>query len=214
MTSQIIAIGFVAVALFVGSMTACRPRIDSRTPSPTRAVPAHAADFDAGVEAYKLGDYATALPIFRQLADQGNAFAQYNLGLMYTRGEGVPQDYKEAVKWYRKAADQGQAKAQVSLGFMYLDGNGVTQDYAVAARWFRKAADQGNALAQARLGLMYWFGRGVAQDYVQAHMWFNLAAARGLKLGRKNRDSLAKQMTPAQIAEAQKIAQGWKPKGQ
>ncbi len=60
---------------------------------------------------------------------------------------------------------------------------------------------------------MYHNGRGVTQDYVQAHMWFNLAAARGLKFPEKRRDRLAKKMTPAQIAEAQKLAREWKPKG-
>ncbi len=60
---------------------------------------------------------------------------------------------------------------------------------------------------------MYSKGWGVPQDYVQAHMWYNLAAERGLKLGREYRDSLAKQMTPEQIAEAQRLAREWKPKG-
>ncbi len=79
MTSQKIAIGLVAVALFVGSMTA------------------HAADYSAGYEAYQRGDYATALRIMRELADQGDALAQFNLGLMYEYGRGVARDYKEAV---------------------------------------------------------------------------------------------------------------------
>ncbi len=76
MTSQKIAIGLVAVALFVGVVTA------------------HAADFDAGVNAYQRGDYATALRIFRQLADQGSADAQSNLGVMYAYGQGVTRDYQ------------------------------------------------------------------------------------------------------------------------
>jgi len=195
MTSQKIAIGFVAVALFVGVVTA------------------HAADFDAGFKAYQRGDYDTALRIFRQLAEQGNASAQYNLGVMYLKGQGVAQDYTAAVRWYRKAADQNHAGAQDNLGVMYSQGWGVTQDYAAALRWYRKAADQGDANAQLNLGVMYTFGRGVTQDYVQALMWYNLAAARGLKLGRQNRDLLAKQMTPEQIAEAQRLAREWKPKG-
>ncbi len=136
MTSQKIAIGFVAVALFVGSMTA------------------HAADFSVGYEASQRGDYATALRIFRQLADQGNAAAQFNLGLMYRNGQGVPQDYKESVRWYRKAADQGNASAQTGLGYSYWKALGVTQDYAAAVRWFRKAADQGDAGGQVNLGNM------------------------------------------------------------
>jgi len=86
-------------------------------------------------------------------------------------------------------------------------------DYATALRIFRQLAEQGNANAQADLGSMYEKGQGVVQDYVQAHMWYNLGAARGNKPGRENRDLLAKQMTPAQIAEAQRLAREWKPKG-
>ena len=195
MTSQKIAIGLVAVALFAV------------------VVSVHAADYSEGVNAYQRGDYATALRIFRQLADQGSADAQSNLGVMYAYGQGVTQDYGAAVRWYRKAADQGYSSAQSDLGGMYRKGWGVPQDYAEAVKWYRKAADQGYAHAQYNLGVMYDKGLGVPQDYVQAHMWYNLAATRGLKLGRKSRDSLAKQMTPAQIAEAQRLAREWKPKG-
>ena len=66
-------------------------------------------NFNKGIAAYERGDYATALSLFRLAADQGLANAQYNLGVMYERGEGVPQDYKEAVRLYRLAADQGLA---------------------------------------------------------------------------------------------------------
>ncbi len=195
MTSQKIAIGLVVVTLFVGSVTA------------------YAAEFDVGVKAYQRGDYATAIQIFRQFADRGNAIAQNNLGLIYDYGKGVAQDYAEAAKWYRKAADQGYVRAQSNLGVMYDKGWGVAQDYGEALRWYRKAADQGYALAQDNLGTMYHFGTGVTRDYVQAHMWFTLAVAKGEILARKLRDSLAKQMTPAQIAVAQKLARKWKPKG-
>jgi len=95
----------------------------------------------------------------------------------------------------------------------------VTQDYAQAVKWYRKAAEQGDADAQFNLALMYDNGQGVPQDYVQAHMWLNLAAA-GLPPGEdrdsavKNRDIVAKLMTPAQIAEAQRLAGKWRPSGQ
>jgi len=79
----------------------------------------NAADYDAGVNAYQRGDYATALRIIRQIAAQGDATAQTSLGTMYLKGEGVPQDYAEAAKWYRKAADQGNASAQANIGVMY-----------------------------------------------------------------------------------------------
>ncbi len=97
---------------------------------------------------------------------------------------------------------------------MYGNGQGVPQDDAEAARWYRKAAEQGLAKAQYRLGIMYYKGQGVPQDYVQAHMWFNLAAA-GLPPGEYHdnaaeiRDLVAKLMTPAQIAEAQRLAREW-----
>ena len=177
------------------------------------------AGLDKGVAAYDRGDYAAALREWRPLAKQGNANAQYNLGIMYNNGRGVPQDFAEAVKWYRKAAEQGMAEAQVNLGvmYMYYNGHGVPQDLAEAVKWNRKAAEQGDAGAQYNLGVMYDNGQGVPQDYAQAHMWFNFAASRfppGAKrdIAVKNRDIVAKKMTSAQISEAQKLAGEWKPK--
>jgi uncharacterized protein len=142
------------------------------------AVPAVAEPFEDAKAAYNSGDYATALRLYRALADAGDLRAQNNLGRMYEQGQGVPQDNAMAVSWYRKAAEQGQATAQNNLG------------------------------------LMYEHGQGVPQDYVLAHMWLNLAASRfkppeGDKAIR-NRDRVAAMMTPAQLAEAQKMAREWK----
>ena len=146
--------------------------------------PAVGQDFQKGREAYERGDYATALREFRPLAEQGDAKAQYNLGLMYEEG-----------------------KFDVHLGY------GVPRDYAEALKWYRLSAEQGNALAQRNLGLMYANG-GVPLDYVQAHMWLNLAAAQGWGDAAKDRDIIAKRMTPAQIAEAQRMAREWLEKHQ
>ena len=152
-----------------------------------------------------------AVSACRLLADQGYAGAQYNLGVMYDHGQGVPQNYAEAAKWYRKAADQGYAVAQFNLGVMYNEGQGVPQNYAEATKWYRKAADQGHADAQYNLGFMYDDGQGVPQDYVQAHVWFNLAAAQGDANAAQDRDLMASMMTPAQIEKAQALAAAWKP---
>ena len=76
---------------------------------------AFSADFQKGLTAFQSGDYATALREWTPLAKQGNVVAQYNLGLLYDNGRGVPQDYKTAVKWYRLAAEQGDASAQYYL---------------------------------------------------------------------------------------------------
>lgn len=139
------------------------------------AAPVAAGPFEDATAAYEKRDYATALRLLRSLADQGDASAQYNLGVMYAKGHGVPQDYAEAAKWYRLAADQGDASAQFNLGIKYADG------------------------------------QGVPQDYVLSHVWFNLSAAQGNKIAAKNREVVVGRMTPAQIAEAQKLAREWRP---
>ena len=171
------------------------------------------ADFKAGVDAYRRGDYATALHEWQALAEQGHADAQYNLGLLYAKGQGVSKDDAQAQQWYEKAAAQGHADAQVNLGILYDYGRGVAQDYKKAVYWYRLSAKQGNELAQRQLGLMFERGDGVPQDHVQAYMWYTLGAANGAKRGAALRDALAKRMTPDQIAEAQQLAQEWKPKG-
>ena len=100
------------------------------------------AGVDEGVAALKRDDYATALRELRPLAEQGNAKAQYSLGLMYFASTGVPQDLAEAVKWYRKAAEQGYAKAEYNLGVMYRKGQGVPQDYVQTHMWYYLAASR------------------------------------------------------------------------
>ncbi len=108
-------------------------------------------------------------------------------------------------------ARRGNTTAQTNLGGMYYYGQGVAQDYGEALQWYRLAAAQGLAKAQAALGDMYGFGQGVAQDYIQAYTWWSLAAAIDTTAANK-RDKVAKMMTPAQIAAAQRLVQEWKPK--
>ncbi len=117
--------------------------------------------FDEAVAAYDRGDYATAVRGFLVHAEQGDATAQYKLGVMYYYGTGVPTDEAEAVRWYRLAAEQGHASAQFNLGAMYAIGEGVLKNEADAVRWYRLAAEQGHASAQFNLGLMYDEGEGV-----------------------------------------------------
>jgi TPR repeat protein len=121
------------------------------------------------------------------------------------------QDNATALRLCRPLAEQGDAMAQTTLGFIYEHGQGVTQDSTQAASWFRKAAEQGRAAAQTALGVMYESGLGVPPDNVLAHMWLNLAAAQGDGDAAKLPDSLARFMTPDQIAEAQRLAREWKP---
>ena len=172
------------------------------------------ADFQAGMTAHDREDYATALREWQPLAEQGDALAQYQVGMLYHKGRGVPQDDRQARKWYAKAAAQGQPKAQFSLGTLYFNGEGGSKDYQQALRWIRLAANQGEALAQTKLAIMYDDGNGLPKDKVQAYKWLSLAATNGDKPAPMLRDLLAKEMTPAQIAEAKKLASEWKPQGQ
>jgi len=139
-------------------------------------VPPAWADFQAGMDAKNRGDFAKALREWRPLADEGDARAQFYLGMLYENGDGVPEDYGKAREWYEKSAAQGDANAQFYLG------------------------------------LMCAFGRGTSLDLVQAHMWYSLAAGNGHARAALHRNDLAKEMKPAQIAEAQKRARDWKRK--
>ena len=155
--------------------------------------------FAGGVLALALFGVAAAGP----LEDGGAAYDQ--------------RDYVTAMRLFRPFANQGDALAQTTLGEMYAKGKGVPQDYAQALVWFRKAADQGYAWAQDDLSWMYAEGEGVSQDYILAYMWANLAASRATDalirdIAAKDRDTVAAKMTPAQIAEAQRVAREWKPK--
>jgi TPR repeat protein len=103
----------------------------------------------------------------------------YNLGVFYENGDGVPQDDKKAVEWYTKAADAGHDDAQNSLGVCYEFGKGVTQDYKKAVEWYTKAADTGHSGAQYSLGYCYDIGQGVTQDCKKAVELYTKAAKSG-----------------------------------
>ena len=153
---------------------------------------------------HSLKNKRTEFDRIKRLAKGGDKSAQDNLGVMYSIGDGVPQDYKEAAKWFTKAAEQGYANAQHSLGVMYSIGDGVPQDYKEAVKWFTKAAEQGDADAQINLGVMFDNGEGVPKDLVQAYAWYNVANAYGQEKAKECRDKI--ELTPRQLAEAQSLS--------
>nr|SPS05124.1 putative Beta-lactamase [Candidatus Nitrotoga fabula] len=114
--------------------------------------------------------------LYHKAAEQGVADAQYNLGIMYYQGKGVPKNDVQAEYWYRKAAEQGHADAQFSLGVMNALGR---KDDTQAVYWYRQAAEQGFVDAQFNLGIMYYKGRGVIKDDGQAAYWYRKAAEQG-----------------------------------
>ena len=117
----------------------------------------------------------------------------------------------------------GSAIRIVVLALALLGALGARADYEAGQRaWdagrpdealaqWRAAAGSGDRRAMLALGRMYRRGLGVLQDYVEAHKWLNLAASRGEAAAVDERDALAERMTPAQVAEAQALAQAWRP---
>ncbi len=126
------------------------------------ATVASAASLEDAEFAYDRGDYTQAARLYRPFAEQGIASAQFSLGVMYARGQGVPQDYQAALKWFHRAAEQGHASAQDNLGLMYERGRGARQDFVLAHMWSSIAAaalngEDGKAAVKRR-------------DYVASHM--------------------------------------------
>jgi uncharacterized protein len=133
--------------------------------------------------AYERRDFATAIAVWRPLAEAGNAEAQTLLGAMYWSGEGVPRDHREAAKWYLRAAEKGYARAQNDIGFMYGFGEGIPpKDNVQAYKWLSLAVRNYTAKNQDRLD--------------QATK--DLAAVRA-------------RLTPAQIAEAERQIRDFRP---
>ena len=134
----------------------------------------------------------------RAAAEEGDAAAQYDLGVMYAHGQGADQNHKKACKWYKRAAEQEHALAHQRLGIMYREGQGVKQNSKKAIAHLKRSLEQGNSNAQKSLtvtyakearegdaesqnilGSMYYHGKGVKQSYEQAFDWFQMAAEQG-----------------------------------
>ncbi len=151
--------------------------------------------FEQGFKFAEKQDYANAIKIWRPLAEQGNALAQSNLGVLFENGWGVDIDLAQAVHWYQKAAEQGQADAQHNLASMYQQGHGVEQDLNKAGALYLQAAEQNHGAAQLMLGLMYQ----EVKDFQQAGFWYKKAAALKVEGAQKNLDYLC-QLSPENCA--------------
>jgi len=159
-------------------------------------------------------DHAAAIRWYRKAAEQGHAGAENGLGEMYAGGRGVPRDEREAAKWFRRAAERGNPVAQNNLGRACAMGLGVARDHREAIAWFRRSADQGYPEGQLNLGLAYANGHGVAPNPVAAYKWISIAAKHlsagpHRELVARERDRLARILTPAEIAEAERLASQW-----
>ena len=142
------------------------------------------ADTELGKLYYEAGNFERVFKEFNESAKKGEAEAQYNLGVMYANGEGLPENNAEAVKLWLLAADQGYARAQYNLGVMYANGEGVPENDAEAVKWYRLAADQGVANAQFNLGFkneefLQGFEAYKIRDFEKAFQFLSKAAENG-----------------------------------
>lgn len=150
-----------------------------------------------GMAAFKAGDYTTAYKIWAPMAEQGDANAQANLGILYLRGLGVSKDIEHAVQLFHESAAKGNGQAEFQLGLMFAKGVGVQQDYSEAMRWYEMAAEQGDlsaGYAGYGIGRLFEEGYGVPQDEKAAATWYRKAAEKGV--------------APAQYNLSQMIAKG------
>ncbi len=129
--------------------------------------------------AYGADDFATALPLYEQLAKAGEPQALYRLGYMYSHAEGVKQDLSRAIAYYHQAAETGHAVAAYCLAAMFAQGRGTPLDYGQAMQWYRRAAEAGNVDAQFKIGCMYARSEGIEKDYGAARAWWLKAAEQG-----------------------------------
>ena len=118
------------------------------------ALTAAASDFNTGLRAYEKKDYTAAANAWRPLAEKGDAPSQFNLGLLYVDGLGVPQDYAQAANWFERSALQDYTKAQLNLGALYGSGKGVKRDYVQAYKWLNICAAKGDQKCVAQRDLV------------------------------------------------------------
>ncbi len=161
--------------------------------------------YHKGLAAAENEDYSTAVALWTPLAEAGDARAQFRLGELYHEGLGVNSDIDMAIQWYRRAAEQGYADAQNNLGIIYDDGDEGTANFRTAMKWYLLAAEQGDPGAQFNLGSIYREEESV-QDFTRAYMWWGIAAYRGNHLAGSLLESVEQDMSPAQVAEARKLA--------
>jgi TPR repeat protein len=164
------------------------------------------ADFPSGEAAYKGKDYGSAFSLLKPEAEASNAQAQYYLGVMLRRGDGVQKDANAAADWFLKAAEQGHPEAQSTIAALYRLGEGLPQDYSKAMHWYLEAARQGFENAQYRIALMYRAGQGGPENIAEAYKWAYMSAMQSQPEPMRLRDKLAKQLSAAQIQSAHQEA--------
>ncbi|HWU56030.1 MAG TPA: hypothetical protein VN175_11060 [Rhizomicrobium sp.] len=206
------------------SIAPITPAPDKSTSASTaKSVPPKTADSDRVVELANGGnpvalailglkalDAGTKLPdavkFLTLAADKGQAVAQYRLGTMYERGQGVAADSAKAIHWYEMAAAQGNRKAMHNLAVAYASGPTAKRNMTESARWFGKAAALGLSDSQFNLAVLYERGEGVPQSLADAYKWYAVAAAAGDAEAKARMGVLESQLNATDRAAAGKSA--------
>lgn len=155
---------------------------------------------------YRKQEFTDALAWYRKAAAKNDPSAQFNIGNIYNRGKGVPQNEPEAIKWFTLAAEQNDDRAQYELGVIHMN----RKDFATGVAWLEKAAEAGNSYAQSDLGRAYFLGSGVAENKVEGFKWVFIATEISHSdYDRELRDAMTAEMSDAQIEEGQNLAVEW-----
>ena len=196
---------FCVFAVLFGAQVCAAEDLRAAVRTYKRAVEAHKKNNEPAA----LKGYAVALKHFAPLAKQGNAEAEYYLGVMYFMGQGVQKDPDQALKLFKASGDQGNADAQFYVGSHYLLPH---KDITQGLMWTRLSAEQGNQDAQLLLGQAYLQNlKELPADPVQADMWLRLAAVNNLPFYKTQLMAAERRMNAAQIEKAKVLAAAWKP---
>lgn len=175
------------------------------------AAPALAQDdpVGKGIELFERGAFDEAAEALGPAVDQGDAVAQYILGIMYLNGMTAAPGDGAALDLILKSAEQGHQPAQTELARMYRTGDGTEQDFGEMMVWYERAAENGDVGAQLFVADGYAYGFGVDADPVEAYKWYEIAIQYWGPLAVRARDVLAEQMTDDQVAEGVRRAGTW-----
>ena len=158
-----------------------------------------------GYKALEDQDYKKALYYLSYDASLGDDKAQYNLGIMYKKGLGVPVNNNEAFSWFFLSANQGNILANYALGHSYLKGSGIKQNYKLALKAFKYSALREHPTSRLLIGNMYYQGQGVIVSYSRAFLWWNLAQDLNIDGASENISMIKKKMTKGQYSKAKEM---------
>jgi len=174
------------------------------------AAHATAADLRNGALAFSRGDLPVAVRELRPLAEEGNPFAQYMLGVALANAKPPLLNVAEGESWLAKSAALGNVAAMRSLGQLNMFGRNPP-DRAQAEKWLQAAADRGDAEAQHLLGVLFLDAKGADRRPAEAYKWLLLASQRGHLLSGVMLRTPADQFADKDRQEGERAAAAWAP---